>query len=48
MRKYTEEQLREAVKASKSIRQVLKKLGLAEAGGNYSTVKDKADENVPR
>ena len=41
MRKYTEVQLREAVKTSRSIRQVLKKLGLAEAGGNYSTDKNK-------
>lgn len=34
-RKWTEEQLRSAVKNSTSIRQVLYKLGLKEAGGNY-------------
>ena len=39
--KYTETQLREAVQASTSIRQVLAKLGLAEAGGNYSIVKSR-------
>ncbi|GAK57361.1 H-N-H endonuclease F-TflIV [Candidatus Vecturithrix granuli] len=44
MRKYTEQKLREAVKASRSIRQVLKKLGLAEAGGNYSTIQEKITE----
>lgn len=36
--KYTIEQLEIAVKDSNSIRQVLKLLGLKEAGGNYSTV----------
>jgi RNase P subunit RPR2 len=46
MRKYTERQLRDAVKTSRSVRQVLKKLGLAEAGGNYSTVQKKIDELV--
>jgi RNase P subunit RPR2 len=44
MKKYTEEQLREATKSSRSVRQVLKKLGLAEAGGNYSTIKNKIAE----
>lgn len=34
-RKWTEEQLREAVKSSKSIRKVLQLLGLKPAGGNY-------------
>jgi hypothetical protein len=38
-RKYTDVQLMEAVHCSHSIRQVLAKLGLAEAGGNYSIVK---------
>lgn len=38
---YTNEQLIEAVKTSFSIRQVLSKLGLKEAGGNYSTVTKK-------
>ena len=39
--KYTDEQLVEAVKTSTSIRQVLSKLGLKEAGGNYSCTKNK-------
>lgn len=38
-RKYTDEQLIEAVKNSMSIRQVLSKIGLVEAGGNYAIVK---------
>lgn len=38
-RKYTNEQFIEAVKDSKSIRQVLFKLKLKEAGGNYSICK---------
>lgn len=38
-RRWNEEQLREAVKKSLSIRQVLTKLGLKEAGGNYSQIK---------
>ena len=37
--KYTEEQLRSAIESSGSIRQVLSKLGLKEAGGNYETTK---------
>ena len=37
--KYTEEEFIKAVKTSTSIRQVLKKIGLIEAGGNYFTVK---------
>ncbi len=37
--KYTNVQLIEATKSSTSIRQVLGKLGLAEAGGNYSVIK---------
>ena len=37
--KYTEEQLRSAIESSGSIRQVLSKLGLKEAGGNYETIK---------
>jgi len=39
--KYTIEQLERAVKESRSIRQVLKTLGLIEAGGNYNTVSAK-------
>ncbi|OGI31859.1 MAG: hypothetical protein A2271_03610 [Candidatus Moranbacteria bacterium RIFOXYA12_FULL_35_19] len=38
-RTWTENQLREAAKNSTSIRQVLSKLGLREAGGNYSQTK---------
>jgi len=37
--KYTEEDFINAVKSSTSIRQVLKKLGLKEAGGNYTIAK---------
>ncbi len=37
-RKWTENQFKEAVITSRSKRQVLKKLGLREAGGNYSQV----------
>jgi 5-methylcytosine-specific restriction endonuclease McrA len=38
-RTWSENQLREAVKNSTSIRQVLNKLKLREAGGNYSQIK---------
>ncbi len=38
-RKWNKHQLTDAVKKSTSIRQVLKKIGLVEAGGNYSQVK---------
>ncbi len=38
-RKWTENQLRKAVKQSRSVRQVLAKIGLKEAGGNYSQIK---------
>ena len=38
-RKWSESQLKGAVKTSKSYRQVLHKLGLKEAGGNYQQVK---------
>jgi len=38
-RTWTERQLRDAVKKSTSIRQALNKLGLKEAGGNYSQIK---------
>jgi hypothetical protein len=38
--KWNNEQLSEAVKTSTSYRQVLKKLGLTGAGGNY--------DNIPR
>ena len=42
-RKWTENQLKEAVKKSKSIRQVLGLLGLKQAGGNYSQIKKYLD-----
>jgi hypothetical protein len=42
--KYTDIQFAEAVSASKSIAQVLRKLGLVIAGGNYMTVKTKCQE----
>ena len=38
-RSWTEEQLREAVESSTSIRQVLGKLRLRQAGGNYDQIK---------
>lgn len=38
LRKYSEEQLREAVRTSISYRQVLQKIGLAPKGGNYRTL----------
>lgn len=38
-RKYTDAQLISAVESSTSIRQVLAKIGLVEAGGNYSITK---------
>jgi hypothetical protein len=37
-RKWSDANLVEAVKSSSSIRQVIKKLGLVEAGGNYTQV----------
>ena len=43
-RTWTEEQLREAVKKSGSVRQVLAKLGLREAGGNYYQIKKYINE----
>jgi len=38
-RTWTENQLKQAVKESFSFRQVLLKLGLREAGGNYEQIK---------
>src|ERR1044071_429689 len=38
MRRYTDDELIKAVQTSVSIRQVLSKLGLVEAGGNYSII----------
>ena len=38
-RKWTEKQLREAIVSSTSIRQVLNKIGLISAGGNYTQIK---------
>lgn len=39
-KKYTNDQFVEAVKSSTSVRQVLSKLGLKEAGGNYKVAKE--------
>ena len=39
--RYSEEELRTAVANSGSLRQVLQKLNLVEAGGNYSTTKNR-------
>lgn len=39
-KRWNEEKLRKAVIESTSIRQVIKKLGLVEAGGNYEQVKN--------
>lgn len=44
-RKWSDKQLEEAVKNSTSIRQVIKKLGLIPAGGNYSQVSFYINEN---
>jgi hypothetical protein len=38
-RKWTKSKLEDAVKSSKSLRQVIKKLGLIPAGGNYEQIK---------
>ncbi|MCX6702580.1 MAG: HNH endonuclease [Candidatus Wolfebacteria bacterium] len=43
-RRWTEKQLKEAVKNSTSYRQVLMKIGLVEAGGNYEQVKRYIEE----
>jgi len=40
-RKYTDKEFIQAVKTSLSIRQVLQKIGLRPAGGNYKTVKQR-------
>jgi hypothetical protein len=39
-KKWTKENLIESVKSSYSIRQVLQKIGLKEAGGNYEQIKN--------
>jgi hypothetical protein len=43
-RTYTDNDFIEAVKTSGSMRQVLKKLGLKEAGGNYECTKNRIDK----
>ena len=43
-RKYSEEQFIKAVETSTSIAEVCRKLGLKEAGGNYSTINKKITE----
>jgi hypothetical protein len=42
--KYTDKEFIECVTTSTSVRQVLSKLGLKEAGGNYKSVKDKMEK----
>ncbi|MFH1454881.1 MAG: HNH endonuclease signature motif containing protein [bacterium] len=44
IKKWTEKDLRNAVVSSTSIRQVLKKIGLIEAGGNYNQIKKYIDK----
>ncbi len=44
-RTWTINQLQEAVKTSRSRRQVLKKLGLIEAGGNYNQIRKYLEEH---
>jgi hypothetical protein len=39
--KYSQDQLAEAVKNAKSLRQVMQRLFIKEAGGNYQTIKQK-------
>lgn len=38
-RKWTEQDLRNAAKESRSVRQILRHIGLKEAGGNYTQIK---------
>ncbi len=40
-KRWNDQQLKEAVVSSTSIRQILKKLGLVEAGGNYRQIKER-------
>jgi TPP-dependent indolepyruvate ferredoxin oxidoreductase alpha subunit len=42
--RYTEDELREAVKNSLSVAQTLEKLGIVAAGGNYDTIKKRIRE----
>jgi hypothetical protein len=44
-RKWTEENLKRAVLSSTSVRQVLDKIGLVQAGGNYNQIKKYIKEN---
>lgn len=44
IRKWTREQLAVAVKSSSSLRQVISKLGLIQAGGNYNQIRKYIDE----
>lgn len=44
-KKWTVEQLKKAARESKSLRQILFKLGLAEAGGNYQQIKKYLKDN---
>ena len=44
-KKWTVEQLKKATKESRSLRQILAKLGLVEAGGNYEQIKKYLKDN---
>ena len=44
-RKYTEEQLKQAIQSSQSISQILTKIGLAPKGGNYRVINNYINEN---
>lgn len=44
-KKWTVEQLKKAARESTSLRQILRKIGLAEAGGNYKQLKKYLGEN---
>jgi len=43
-RKYTDDELKEAVRTSHSMRAVLRKIGLTPAGGNYEVLKKRIQE----
>ncbi|MBO7693560.1 MAG: hypothetical protein J6T10_13090 [Methanobrevibacter sp.] len=43
-KKYTEEQLKQAVKDSKSYAEVCRKIGISPKGGNLNTVKKKIED----
>jgi hypothetical protein len=43
-RKYTDDELKEAVRTSHSMRAVLRRIGLTPAGGNYEVLKKRIQE----